>query len=96
MSAPTPIRAPARAVTRPSDSAIAGVLAALADARGAGRSFCPSEAARRLADDGRPLMPEVRRVAAAMAAEGVLVATQGGRPADPLTARGPIRLGRPG
>jgi hypothetical protein len=41
-------------------------------------------------------MPEVRRVAAAMAAEGGLVATQGGRPADPLTARGPIRLGRPG
>ena len=36
MSAATPTRAPARAVTPPSDSAIAAVLGALAAARGAG------------------------------------------------------------
>jgi hypothetical protein len=41
-----------------------------------------------LADDWRPLMPEVRRVAAALG----LRATQGGVRVDPLTARGPIRL----
>ena len=96
MSAATPTRAPARAVTPPSDSAIAAVLGALAAARGAGRSFCPSEAARRLSADWRPLMPAVRRVAAGMVAEGALVATQRGRPVDPTRARGPIRLGPPG
>jgi hypothetical protein len=40
-------------------------------------------------------MPAVRRVAAAMQAEGALRCTQKGAPADPLTARGPIRLGLP-
>ncbi|WP_245904274.1 DUF3253 domain-containing protein [Roseicyclus mahoneyensis] len=60
----------------------------LAQQRGAGASFCPSEAARALSDDWRPLMPEVRRVAAGLP----LVATQKGAPVDPMTARGPIRL----
>ena len=61
----------------------------LAHARGAGRTFCPSEAARRLADDWRPLMDRVRRVAA----DTDLMATQGGVPVDPVSAKGPIRLG---
>ncbi len=74
-----------------SDDDIRDALLALADARGAGKTFCPSEIARHLADDWRPLMPEVRRVAA----ELPLVATQKGLPVDPLTAKGPIRLGLP-
>ncbi|WP_210730502.1 DUF3253 domain-containing protein [Roseicyclus persicicus] len=61
----------------------------LAHRRGVGRSFCPSEAARALSADWRPLMPEVRRVAAGLP----LVATQKGAAVDPVTARGPIRLG---
>lgn len=69
------------------DAAIAAVLHHLAAER-AGRSFCPSEAARALASDWRPLMPEVRRVAAEIG----LRATQKGLPVDPVTARGPIRL----
>ena len=74
---------------RPDDAEIADVLMQLAMARGAGKSFCPSEAARRLHDDDwRGLMPDVRRVAAGLP----LVATQKGEPVDPLTARGPIRL----
>lgn len=77
----------------PSDEAIRAVLTDLALRRGAGRTFCPSEAARALAADWRPLMPAVRRVAAAMQAEGAIRATQKGAPADPVTARGPIRLG---
>lgn len=76
----------------PSEDEIAAVLMALAAGRAG--SFCPSEAARRLAGDWRPLMPEVRRVAAGLAAEGRLVATQKGAPVDPATARGPIRLRR--
>jgi hypothetical protein len=73
---------------RPSDEAIAAVLMDLAHRRGAEASFCPSEAARALAADWRPLMPDVRRVAAGLQ----LVAMQRGVPVDPMAARGPIRL----
>ncbi len=70
---------------------------ALLDGRAAGRTICPSEAARRLGgDDGfRPLMPLVREAAGAMAARGEVRVTQRGVVVDPATARGPIRLGRP-
>ena len=57
--------------------------------RGPSKSFCPSEVARRLAVDWRPLMDDVRRVAAG---HPDLIATQGGRAVDPITATGPIRL----
>ena len=70
------------------DQAIADALMDLAHRRGTGASFCPSEAARALSDDWRPLMPRVRRVASGLP----LVATQKGAPVDPLAARGPIRL----
>jgi hypothetical protein len=73
------------------DDRIAEVLMDLAHRRGSGSTFCPSEAARTLSADWRPLMPEVRRVAAALP----LRATQNGHPVDPLTAKGPIRLGLP-
>ena len=75
----------------PDDAAIRDALMELAQRRGAGKTFCPSEAARALAADWRPLMPEVRRVAATLP----LCATQKGAPVDPLIARGPIRLGLP-
>jgi len=71
-----------------SDDRIAEVLMDLAHRRGRAASFCPSEAARALTEDWRPLMPDVRRVAAGLP----LTATQKGQPVDPLTARGPIRL----
>ncbi|MEL7415449.1 MAG: DUF3253 domain-containing protein [Pseudomonadota bacterium] len=58
-------------------------------------SFCPSEIARALAEDWRPLMPEIRRVAARMQADGNLTATQRGTPVIADEARGPIRLQRP-
>lgn len=70
------------------DDDIAATLMALARARAQDKTFCPSEAARRLGDDWRALMPDVRRVAATLP----LVATQGGEPVDPVKARGPIRL----
>ncbi|MEL7301900.1 MAG: DUF3253 domain-containing protein [Pseudomonadota bacterium] len=54
------------------------------------RSFCPSEVARAVSDDWRPLMPRVRSVAKD---EG-LVATQKGERVDPVAAKGPIRLSR--
>ena len=72
----------------PDDEAIAAALMRLALARGPDGSFCPSEAARELAEDWRPLMPEVRRVAAGLP----LRATRGGTPVDPQAPGGPIRL----
>lgn len=54
-------------------------------------TFCPSEVARGLATNWRPLMPLVREVAGEMPE---IIATQEGRPVDPKAAKGPIRLGR--
>lgn len=76
----------------PTDADIATVMTRFAEARDPGRSFCPSEVARALSDDWRPLMPDVRRVARDIG----LQATQSGRPVDPVTAKGPIRLRRAG
>jgi hypothetical protein len=70
------------------DAEIAEALMRLARARAPDGSFCPSEAARALHDDWRPLMPEVRRVAGFLP----LVATQKGGVVDAVSARGPIRL----
>jgi hypothetical protein len=78
------------------DSAIeAAILAALA-ARGPGKSVCPSEPARALAADWRPLMPAVRAAASRLAAQGRLVATRRGAVVAPDAPGGPIRLRLPG
>lgn len=79
-------------MSRPDEEAVAAALLALAAERRA--TFCPSEAARRMACDWRPLMPEIRRVAGRLVREGRLAAIQGGAPVDPEAARGPIRLAR--
>ncbi|MEM8630832.1 MAG: DUF3253 domain-containing protein [Pseudomonadota bacterium] len=75
----------------PDDQDIAAVLRELAARRGPGKTFCPSETARALSADWRPLMPDIRRVAGDMG----LMATQKGQAVDARTARGPIRLGLP-
>ncbi len=80
------------------DERIAAAIFALLAARAADGTICPSEVARALAGDEpawRALMPEVRRVAAALAQAGSLRVTQLGDEVDALAARGPIRLGRP-
>ena len=80
------------------DEHIVARIFELLDRRAAGATICPSDAARSLAIDEaawRALMPEVRRVAAALAAAGRLRVTAHGQEVDALQARGPIRLGRP-
>ena len=77
----------------PSPDTIRAEIEARVAARGPGRTICPSEVARALAADWRPLMPAVRAEAARLAAEGRIAATQTGRRVDPATARGPVRLG---
>lgn len=64
-------------------------------ARAEDASVCPSEVARVLnGEDWRPLMSDVRALAAQWVADGVVEVTQKGEVVDPLTARGPIRLRR--
>jgi hypothetical protein len=62
--------------------------------RDAGKTICPSDAARALGGDAglRPLMPLVRAAAGALVATGDIEVTQRGRVVDLATARGPIRL----
>jgi hypothetical protein len=82
--------------TAPQRQEIEERITAMVDERGAGKTICPSEVARSLAGDGdfRPLMPDVREAAAALAERGEIAVTQKGRPVDARGARGPIRLGR--
>ncbi len=79
----------------PDPEAVAEQIMTLVHARGEGRTFCPSEVARRLATDWRPLMPLVREVAADLARAGCLRATRRGQVVDPEASGGPVRLGLP-
>ena len=60
-----------------------------------GKTFCPSEVARSLTDDWRPLMPSIREGGAHLVAKGQLRCTQRGQSCDPLSARGAIRFSAP-
>ena len=73
----------------PSDEAIRAAILTLALERGRGRSLCPSEAARALSPDWRPLMPAVRRVAAGMPE---IRTTRAGQEVPAEAPGGPIRL----
>ena len=67
----------------------------LLDRRAAGKTICPSEAARAVGgNEWRELMPAAREAAARMADRGEVVVTQKGTPVDALQARGPIRIAR--
>lgn len=82
----------------PTDDEIARDILLLCEQRGAGKTICPSEAARSLAPEGaswRDLMPEVRRVATVLKAEGRIVITKRGNPVDDPETAGAIRLGLP-
>jgi hypothetical protein len=77
------------------DEIIAAHLLALLSKRQPGTSICPSDVARGLAKheaQWRALMPHVRAVAAQLAREGKIVATQKNVEVDAQQARGPIRL----
>jgi hypothetical protein len=77
------------------DAEIERTILTLLEARDPGKTICPSDAARALADDFRPLMQPVRDVARDMVARGELEVTQWGRVVDIDTARGAIRLRLP-
>jgi len=79
------------------DRALEATILRLLKDRGAGKTICPSEAARAVAgSDERsawgPLMEPARAAARRLVAEGQIAITQGGRAVDGSTAKGPIRL----
>jgi hypothetical protein len=78
---------------REAGAALEEDILALLAARARGATLCPSEVARaRGGEDWRALMEPVREAARRLVARGLLDITQGGRPVDPSTARGAIRL----
>ncbi len=77
----------------PIEAAVLDLLAR----RDAGKSICPSEAAKAVDPEGwRRLMPQVRATAVGLARAGRLEITRKGRPADPDTLKGVYRLRLPG
>jgi hypothetical protein len=69
----------------------------LLDARRAGVSICPPEAARAVDPAGwRELIPAARAAAGRLAADGSVEVTQRGEVVDVASARGPVRVRRPG
>ncbi|WET80991.1 DUF3253 domain-containing protein [Amycolatopsis sp. QT-25] len=79
--------------TGPLPGRLRAAILALAFARGEGGSTCPSDAARALADEWRPLMPRARELARELARAGEVRLTQGDRSLDPDGEwAGPIRI----
>jgi hypothetical protein len=74
------------------DERIAAALRALTRKRNES-SICPSDVARTVGGESwRAVMPDVRRVAAALADRDEIVVTQKGEPVSIREARGPVRI----
>ena len=79
----------------PTDRALEQEILDLLAQRGAGKTICPSEAARAVGkDDWRALMEPARAAARRLVASDDVEITQGGHVVDPSTAKGPIRIRR--
>jgi hypothetical protein len=68
------------------------VILELVTERGAGKSICPSEAARLLDPAWQSQLTLVRRAAVRLAVAGRIDILRKGQAADPLTVKGVIRL----
>lgn len=67
-------------------------ILAQTEARGPGKSICPSDVARKLADEWRPLMHSVRQASVRLAEAGRIEILRKGKPIDPAAVHGVIRL----
>ena len=80
------------------DRALEAAIMRLLEEVGAGKTICPSEAARAVGGEDRAdwerLMEPARAAARRLVVEGKIVITQGGVVVDGSTAKGPIRLRR--
>ena len=84
---------PMHATTAQLEAAILDLL----HERDAGKTICPSEAARAVAasddrDACAPLMQPAREAAQRLVAKGKIVITQHGEVVDGATVKGPVRL----
>jgi len=86
-------------IEQPHIPSIRETLLALAMARGADKTFCPSEAARLIGgphpDGWGPVMQPIRKEAVALALEGQIVILRKGRPVDPMDFKGIYRISLP-
>lgn len=79
------------------DDAIADAILALLATRAPSASICPSDVARAMTTDEnewRARMPDIRRAAARLAAQGRVKVTRGQAEVDALSKGGPIRIRR--
>ena len=77
------------------DRALERAILNLLDERAAGASICPSDAARAVEPEAwRDLMEHARRAARRLAGAGRVEITQKGKPVDPSSFKGPIRVRR--
>ena len=73
--------------------AITDTLLRLAAERGPAKSLCPTDVARAVsAEEWRPLLGAVRKVAADLARQGKIEILRKGKPINPDDMRGVIRL----
>jgi hypothetical protein len=79
-----------------SEDRIEAAILSLLENRGAGKSICPSEAAREAFGDGwNGHMRHVRSAAVHLARQGQIVITRKGKPVDPEDFKGVYRLALP-
>jgi len=79
-----------------SDDPIENAILTLLEQGGAGKSICPSQAARAaFPQDWRARMRQVRAAAVRLAREGRIVILRKGKPVDPDNFRGVYRLAPP-
>ncbi len=77
------------------DRALESAIIELLGRRAAGKTICPSEAARLVDPVGwEELMDRSRAAALRLVVRGAIVITQQGTVVDPSRAKGPIRLRR--
>ena len=76
------------------DRELESMILTLLETRANGATICPSEAARAVSGDWKPLMERTRSAARRLEVSGAIDIVQGGRVVDPSTAKGPIRLRR--
>ena len=81
-------------MSQPSREALAAEILKQTEARGADSSICPSEVARALAEDWRPLLGPVRQAAAGLSQAGRIDILRKGKPVAADDMRGVIRLRR--
>ncbi|MEU5764608.1 DUF3253 domain-containing protein [Streptomyces asoensis] len=87
-----------RQTERQVDRRLERAILELLERRAPAATICPSDAARTVYegdDDGwRALTEPARRAARRLVTAGEVEITQGGRPVDPASARGPVRIRR--